>query len=75
MKHMEKSAFWAGFEKQANIAAELGGLGILAVPSIQHLRGKPLSADTEHKLEVAGLGTLAAPYALTGIKKLLRKGK
>lgn len=62
-----------GFFKKANAAAELAGLGMLAVPSIQHLRGKPMSEDTKSKLEIAGLGTLAAPYAYNAAKGL--KGK
>lgn len=63
IKSMEKTAaFWSGFEKRANAAAELAGLGMLAVPSVQSLRGKPVSERTKDSLEVAGLGTLAAPY-------------
>lgn len=71
-------SFWNGFEKRASgwgTAAELGGLGTLAIPSIQHLRGKPMSENTKSKLEIAGLGTLAAPYIIGGAKKLLTKGK
>lgn len=44
-------------------AIELGGLGILARPSIQKLRGKQVSHASEAKHELAGLGTLAAPSA------------
>ena len=65
-------SFWEGFMKQASAwgtAAELGGLGTLAIPSIQHLRGKPMSENTKSKLEIAGLGTLAAPYVVGGIRK------
>ena len=61
ISHMKKTAFWQGFEKKANHAAEIAGLGLLAVPSIQHLRGKPMSEDTAHKIELGGLGVLAAP--------------
>jgi len=72
-KRMEKlssilsngSSFWSGFEKRASgwsTAAELGGLGVLAVPSIQKLRGHPMDEDTAAKMEILGLGTLAAPY-------------
>ena len=71
--------FWNGFEKRARLnenpdlvdAAEIAGLGTLAVPSIQHWRerahmpaharptlGQHLGA---HKYELAGLGILAAP--------------
>ena len=61
ISHMKKTAFWQGFEKKANHAAEVAGLGLLAIPSIQHLRGKPMSEDTAHKIELGGLGILAAP--------------
>lgn len=61
---MKKEAFWNGFVKKAEAfghAAELAGLGALAVPSIQALRGKPMKERTAHKMELAGLGILAAP--------------
>ena len=74
IKTMEKTAFWSGFEKQANAAAELAGLGMLAVPSIQGLRGKPMKEKHKDALEVAGLGTLAAPYVHSLGKKLLTRG-
>jgi hypothetical protein len=74
--------FWTGFEKRAvdwghvgSTAAELGGLGVLAVPSVQHLRGKPMNENTSAKMELAGLGALASPYVVRGAKALLRKGK
>lgn len=41
---------------------ELAGLGTLAVPSVQHLRGHEMSDNTAHGMEAAGLGILAAPY-------------
>lgn len=62
--HMKTAAFWDGFEKQASHAAELAGLGLLAVPSVQHLRGKPMKEDTAHKFELGGLGVLAVPAAM-----------
>ena len=68
----DSNPFLNGFLKRATgwgTAAELGGLGTLAIPSIQHLRGKPMSADNTAKLEIAGLGTLAAPYVAGGIRK------
>jgi hypothetical protein len=64
--------FWSGFEKRASglsTAAELGGLGTLAIPSIQELRGKPMDEKTKARLEVLGLGTLAAPYAAPYARK------
>lgn len=71
--------FWSGFEKRSSgwgTAAELGGLGTLAIPSIQELRGKPMDEKTKAGLEVLGLGTLAAPYAgsvAKGAKNLAKK--
>ena len=65
LKEEGMNNFWSGFEKRASgwsTAAELGGLGVLAVPSIQKLRGHPMDEDTAAKMEVLGLGTLAAPY-------------
>lgn len=59
-------------------AAELGGLGILAAPSVQHLRGKEMSEKNKSRAEIAGLGVLAAPTALGVAKKglgMLRKVK
>jgi len=76
MSELEKKAFWEGFEKQGSAfghAAELGGLGILAAPSVQKLRGKAMGEKAEHKTELAGLGVLAAPSALAAGKGLLGK--
>lgn len=59
-------------------AAELGGLGILAAPSVQHLRGKEMSEKNKSRAEIAGLGVLAAPTAATVAKKglgMLKKVK
>lgn len=84
VRNMEKTAFWRGFEKRAGMgaaaaAADLAGLGMLAVPSIQHMRGKHMKESTKHKFELAGLGTLgaavASPHVMTLGKKLLRRGK
>jgi len=64
--------FWSGFEKRASglsTSVELAGLGTLAVPSIQRLRGKPMDENDTAKLEVLGLGTLAAPYAAPYARK------
>lgn len=65
--------FWLGFEKKASTATELAGLGMLAVPSIQGLRKKPMSESAHSKWELAGLGTLAAPYAAQAVKKMMGK--
>jgi len=42
-------------------AAEVAGLGLLAVPSIQKLRNKPMKEHNAAKFDAAGLGVLAAP--------------
>lgn len=44
-------------------AASLAGLGILAAPSIQDLRHKPMDEKKKAKYELAGLGAIAAPEA------------
>lgn len=75
--------FWEGFEKRAEedaiskweTPAELAGLGTLMYPSVQHLRGKPMKAHKLHKLELAGLGILAAPYAAKAVRGVYRAGK
>lgn len=75
IKHMEKAAFWKGFEKKAwHGAAELAGLGTLAAPSIQAMRGKPMSEKAKNRAEVAGLGILAAPTIAGMAKKVLKRG-
>lgn len=43
---------------------ELAGLGVLAKPSIDELRGKKVDEKLKAKREVQGLGLLAAPSAL-----------
>lgn len=55
-------------EKKASLAEnlyhglELGGLGILAAPSVYHMSsGKEWSDDSKHKAELVGLGALALP--------------
>jgi len=56
--------FWEGFEKRgSNLThlAEIGGLGILAAPSIMELSGKKVSPKAYHAAEIIGLGTLMAP--------------
>jgi hypothetical protein len=75
IKSMEKTAFWDGFMKRANAAAELAGLGLLAVPSIRSLQGKPVKEKTKDIMETAGLGILAAPYIHQLGKKLLTRGR
>lgn len=70
---MKKAAFWGGFDKQASHLAELAGLGALAYPAVQEVRGKKVSDKTRHIAELGGLATLAAPSAYHLGKKLLGK--
>jgi hypothetical protein len=67
-------SFQSELEKISSHAAELAGLGILAAPSIGHLRGKDWSEKNKARAEVAGLGVLAAPSAYAvgkaGLSKL-----
>lgn len=58
---------------QGDHMAELGGLGILAAPSIGHLTGHDMSDNAAHATELGGLGVLAAPSALHMGKALLRR--
>lgn len=61
-----RAAVHAKFPKLGSAAghvAELVGLGTLAAPAVQELRGKPMKESNKAKAEVAGLGILAAPYA------------
>jgi hypothetical protein len=54
--------------KQANMlshGAELAGLGILAKPSYDELRGKRVPETRKAGMEMAGLGVLAAPSAIS----------
>jgi len=54
----------AGMGENLGHAFELGGLGILARPTIQEMRGQQVSERSKHIHEVAGLGTLAVPSAV-----------
>jgi hypothetical protein len=56
-------------------AAEIAGLGILARPSINHLRGKEMTEKNKALHETAGLGILAAPSAYSMGKQLLTKAR
>jgi hypothetical protein len=65
----------------ATHATELAGLGVLAKPSIDRMRGKGVDDRKAAKYEAAGLGILAAPSAIqlgrAAYKKLtpmLRRG-
>lgn len=56
-------------------AIELAGLGILARPSVNALRGKPMTEHASHVHEVAGLGVLAAPSAVHMAQGAWHKGR
>jgi len=56
-------------------AAEIAGLGVLARPSINHLRGKEMSEKSKALHEVGGLGILAAPSAYEMGKSFLNRAK
>lgn len=44
-------------------ALDVAGLGALAAPTIQHMRGKQMSEKNKNRMELAGLGTLGASVA------------
>jgi hypothetical protein len=50
--------------------AELGGLGLLAAPSVSDLAGDPWEEKNKAMAEIAGLGILAAPSAHNLIGKI-----
>jgi chorismate mutase len=52
---------------------EVAGLGVLAVPSVQSLRGKHMNEKTKDMYEIGGLGMLAAPSAYHAGKSLFQK--
>ncbi len=52
---------------------DLAGLGVLSVPSIMRLRGKPMKKKNEERTELAGLGTLAIPSAISTAKHFMSK--
>lgn len=60
---LQKLSSWG---EMAGHAAEVGGLGILAAPTVQHLRGekKEMSDRKKAAYELGGLGVLAAPSAV-----------
>ena len=54
---------YPGLHKTSSHLAELAGLGILAKPSYDELKGRHVDEKKKAKWELAGLGTLAAPSA------------
>ena len=64
------------FSRFANAAPhlnEVAGLGVLAVPSIAGLSGKPMDEHSKDIMEVGGLGMLAAPSAYHAAKSFIPK--
>lgn len=60
--NLRKFAGFGQFAAQnAGHAAEIAGLGILAKPSIDEMRGKEVAPKKKARTELAGLGVLAAP--------------
>lgn len=58
------AAFRDELEKLAyHSAVDIAGLGILAAPTIQKMRGKPMSERGTHAAELGGLGVLAGSSA------------
>ena len=68
------SANWKAIGEAAGHAAEVGGLGVLAAPTIQKMRGKKMSERGEHAAELGGLGILAVPSAVHLGRMAFHKG-
>jgi hypothetical protein len=58
-------SFVAQHKDALSHGTEIAGLGILAKPSIDRLRGKDVSERRAAKWDTAGLGLLAAPSAIS----------
>ena len=59
-------SFQDELEKIASLSAgalDMGGLGLLAAPTIQKMRGKPMSEKNKDRAELGGLGVLGASVA------------
>lgn len=74
MNRLMLDSFVDEFEKIAggdnwHHAAELVGLGTLAIPTIQKMRGKKMSEGASHAAELGGLGILAAPSVHSLLKR------
>lgn len=64
---MHAATFAAFKDEMSKIAyhsvADIGGLAALAAPTIQKMRGKPMSEKGTHAAELGGLGVLAGSSA------------
>lgn len=54
---------------------EIGGLGVLAAPSVADLAGSPMDSHTSHMFELGGLGVLAAPSAIHAVNSFKKAPK
>lgn len=71
-------AFQDEIEKIAGIGAgalDVAGLGLLAAPTIRHMRGKKMSDKNKNRAEIAGLGTLGASVAAEHAHDAVSAGK
>jgi hypothetical protein len=69
-----RAAGWVGQHRDTlTHGAELAGLGILAKPTIDEMRGKHPTEQAKHRSELGGLATLAAPSAITLGSHLLHR--
>jgi hypothetical protein len=56
-------------------ALDMAGLGLLAAPTVQHMRGKPMSDKNKNRAELGGLGVLGASVAAEHGKEGLEAAK
>lgn len=73
-----KAKIKPGKEKKSGLGAgalDVAGLGALAAPTIQHMRGKPMSDKAKNRTELLGLGTLGASVAAEHAGDVAKAGK
>lgn len=71
-------SFQDELEKIAGLGAgalDLAGLGMLAAPTVQKMRGKPMSDKNSHRTELAGLGVLGGSVVAEHAGDALKAGK
>lgn len=71
-------SFYDELEKIAGLgagAADIAGLGMLAAPTIQKMRGKPMSEKGKDRAELAGLGVLGGSVVAEHSKELKSAAK
>lgn len=65
-------------EKKSGLGAgalDMAGLGMLAAPTIQKMRGKPMSDKNKDRAELGGLGVLGGSVAAEHAKDAVKAGK